>query len=135
MKTKLFAVLVLVLTVMTSDLFAGKIIIRGGTINHTYYEVICKPGLISCIGSGNNICPVNYSILWVKDDKLPVSDLVNFVSQKVENGELAGKEMYLDKTVVSWLVDKEENLEIETTDGEFIMDESLKAMNSNDQKK
>ena len=135
MKTKLFAVLVLVLTVMTSDLFAIKVVMRGGGRNHTFYQVICKPSLISCTGVGSIVCPVSYAIISIKDDQFSASELVNYVAKKVENGETTGKEMYLDKTVVTWSVDNEDNLDIETSDGEFIVDESLNSTGSDVQTK
>ncbi len=134
MKTKLFAVLVLFLTVMTSDLFAGKIVMRGGGRNHTFYQVICTPSLISCTGAGSIVCPVNYAIISINDDHFSASELVNYVAKKVENGETSGKEMYLDKVDISWSVDKEDNLDIETSEGEFVVDESLKLISSDDQK-
>ena len=102
MKLKITLILALV-SALCSDLIAGPVVImRGGGSSLRCGYIEHHHNAIYCSGTGSLICPVMKSMYLEKGVSYQVTDVIDFVSKQIEDGERTGSTMYEDAFKINW---------------------------------
>jgi len=101
MKTKILILFGLI-NLIISQADAYTITMQGGGRDSRFSYVNCTKYALTCRGNGSLVCPVVWEIAVIKGVRHPVSEIVDYVSKLIRNGEKSGKTMYQDAIPTKW---------------------------------
>jgi hypothetical protein len=86
---KTFTAILLLTVFITLQSVAGPRVIFTGR-NQLCMYVVQRPDAIECLGHGSTICPSRWDTISYRGAKASGTDIISYVTQHIESGELTG---------------------------------------------
>lgn len=128
---KNLSLLLLLLVSVIHESSAWTILVTGGGRHQRFDRVYCTENHAECTGSGSLTCfPLKgMSTGLTRTIKHPIENVVNYVFDEVEKGNVNGQTNYENDLPLSWTSLKDGNVEI------TIQETSIQGIDNNDSEK